>query len=327
MAIPPHRKDLLWKWILEWVIGDLVKFVFPEADQLFDLKKGFQFLEQELIEVYPQSILQTESRYVDKLVQIYLKDGQEQWVLIHIEVQDSTKAKDRYLFPERMFRYFYKCFDKHRKPLTAIAIFCGPDGRKMENIYRYEFMGTKLQYSFNCLRILDYTEDELTNSENPFAWVMLIAKKALARGKKIDKDLLKGKLLAFRKLLQNKSFGKMKLEAILLFLDKYINIEQAPESLTFTEKINTMHYITEPKNIFELGDSMTLEDVAVKLIRVGRLSIEEIAHATTVPAKIVQAFKEELMKPKKKDEDEYDDIENDEEEDQIGAADIEDTKA
>jgi len=40
-----HNKDILWKGLLEWVFDDLLRFIFPDADKVFDLKKGFSFLD------------------------------------------------------------------------------------------------------------------------------------------------------------------------------------------------------------------------------------------------------------------------------------------
>ena len=102
-----HNKDILWKGVLEWVFEDLLRFVFPEADRVFDIQKGFGFLDKELAEMYPEPEKKTNVRVVDKLVKAFRKDGKEEWVLIHIEIQDQTKVKERPLFPERMFRYFY----------------------------------------------------------------------------------------------------------------------------------------------------------------------------------------------------------------------------
>jgi hypothetical protein len=51
------------------------------------------------------------AKYVDKLVKVHLKDGKEEWLLVHIEVQGYPDEE----FSERMFRYFYKIFDRHGK--------------------------------------------------------------------------------------------------------------------------------------------------------------------------------------------------------------------
>ena len=102
MKIP---KDILWKGIIEDCFPDLMAFFYPEALHSLDLGE-FEFLDKELHQLFPES---TDSRrYADKLVKIRKKDGDEQWQLIHIEVQGY---KDE-TFSERMFRYFYRIYDR-----------------------------------------------------------------------------------------------------------------------------------------------------------------------------------------------------------------------
>jgi hypothetical protein len=89
------------------------------------------YLDKELAELYPEPEKKSNTRVVDKLVKVFRKDGAEEWVLIHIEAQGETKSEDRPFFSERMFRYFYRCLDKYRRPIAAIALFTGPDARRM----------------------------------------------------------------------------------------------------------------------------------------------------------------------------------------------------
>jgi hypothetical protein len=98
----------------------------------------------------------------------FRKDGVEEWVLIHIEAQGETKSEDRPIFSERMFRYFYRCLDKYRRPIAAIALFTGPDARRMPGSYEYAFLNTKLLYKYNTICILDYSDkiDAITDKKN-----------------------------------------------------------------------------------------------------------------------------------------------------------------
>jgi len=144
-----HDDDVLWKGTMEEVCDDLLRFIFPDVDQVLDLKRGFLFLDRELAEMYPEPEKPSSTRFADKLVKVFTKEGDEEWVLIHIEVQGETKAAERPLFPERMFRYYYRIFDKNKKPITAIAIFTGTDGHKISNKYEYHFLGTSHIYQYN----------------------------------------------------------------------------------------------------------------------------------------------------------------------------------
>jgi len=164
-----HNKDTLWKGVLQWVLADLLRFVFPNAEEVFDFDRKFVYLDKELAQLDAGAGKRTDIRYADNLVKVFRKDGEEEWVLVHVEVQDATKAADRPLFPERMFRYYYRSFDRHQKPVVAIAILCGPDGELLKGGYRHEFMNTSVQYDYNTLCILDYSDMELEESDNPFA--------------------------------------------------------------------------------------------------------------------------------------------------------------
>lgn len=80
------KDDSLWKGILEDVFPHFLRFVFSNAHDLFDFKKGFMFLDKELNELFSAPKKPSGQRFVDKLVQVSLKDGKKQWLLIHIEV-------------------------------------------------------------------------------------------------------------------------------------------------------------------------------------------------------------------------------------------------
>jgi len=89
--------------MLEEVFEDLLRFVFPEADKIFNMKKKFEFLDKELNELNPGPHRNAQPRFVDKLVKVFRQDGKEEWLLVHIEVQGYN---DKH-FRERMFQYYY----------------------------------------------------------------------------------------------------------------------------------------------------------------------------------------------------------------------------
>ena len=60
---------------IETYFRECIEFFFPTATEI-DWERGYNFLDKEL-----------QQRFVDKFVQVWLKDVTEQWVLIHLEVQ------------------------------------------------------------------------------------------------------------------------------------------------------------------------------------------------------------------------------------------------
>lgn len=81
------------------------------------MERGFEFLDKELSELHPQPDEEKDSRFADKLVKVFHCDGVEEWVLLHVEVQDDTY--DRAGFAERMYTYFYRIRDRYHKPVSA----------------------------------------------------------------------------------------------------------------------------------------------------------------------------------------------------------------
>jgi hypothetical protein len=293
-----RQNDILWKSVLEEVFDDLLRFVYPGADQVFDMKRGFEFLDKELAEMYPEPEKEGDTRFVDKLVKVFRADGQEEWLLVHIEVQGETD--DRPAFAERMFRYFYRIFDRFRKPVTAIAIYTGPDGKRMPGRFTYEFLNTRLVYQFNTLCMVDYEDEDLATNLNPFALVMLAAKKALDRGKDVDAKLLEGKLFVFRKLYERGIFGKPKMEAVLRFLNNYVRFEKSETNRIFTEEIDKITGKTNTMSIIEQVTELRVEEArregdekAVRLLLQNtEFSVEKIADLVGVAVAFVKEVKE-----------------------------------
>jgi predicted transposase YdaD len=236
---PKHRKsDILWKVVMEEVFDDLLRFIFPDADQVYNMERGFEFLDKELAELYPAPDKDPATRFADKLVRVFRRDGKEDCVLCHIEIQGETKCQDRPLFGERMFRYFYRIWDRYRKPVSAVAIFTGRDAKKMPARFEYAYRKTKLRYDYHTISILDFTDEELEKSDNPFALVALAAKTSLLEGKIPESDLFERKVLIASKLLK-KDFSKRKIRAILIFLESYVLFEDTEMNRNFKERIQS----------------------------------------------------------------------------------------
>jgi len=284
--------------MIEEVFDDLLRFIFADADQVFDMQRGFEFLDKELNEMYPEPDKNADTRFVDKLVKVFRPDGHEEWLLVHVEVQGHTDK----LFPERMFRYYYRIFDRYQHPVTAIAIFTGSNGNSMTDRYVYHFLGTSLTYQYNTFCITDPADDALAISDNPFALVVLAAKKALLAGKIPEQALLEQKLLVARLLLAKEKYTRRKIDMILTFLRNYILFEDRQTNIIFdnqidqiTDKKNTMGLIEQ---IAEMRVQENHEDnhkkFVTNLLLNSTHSVEEIASFAGVSVSFVERVRENL---------------------------------
>ena len=308
------RYDVLWKGMFEEVGEDLMRFVFPDADRHLDLKRGIQFLDKELEEMYPEPEKKTDTRLVDKLAKVYMKDGAERWLLLHVEVQGSRDAT----FAHRMFTYYYRITARHNCPVTAIAIFTALDGKNMPDRYEIHFMGTHLIYQYNTLCISDYADEDLAASDNPFAIVLMVAKERLInfRGTKtdeeFDKELLRQKILIVTLLQEKKIFGEKKIAAIMRFLNNYVQFKKPETKRIFMQEVdkktgkrNTMGILEQLVEIKsqearEEGRAEAFEESNKKAVKAfltnTEFSVEKIASLVDVSVVFVDQVKKSLSR-------------------------------
>ena len=80
--------DSPWKEALERYLPAFLELFFPEAYREICWGAGYEFLDKELQQVVRDAELGR--RLADKLVKVWRNNGEEVWVLIHIEVQGQS---------------------------------------------------------------------------------------------------------------------------------------------------------------------------------------------------------------------------------------------
>ena len=140
--------DEAWKKIIERFFPQLLQFFVPSLYEDVDFSKGFFFLDKEMEQLTIRSIKR--AKYVDKLVKVYLKNGSEEWILVHIEVQGYPDKE----FSLRMFRYFYKIFDRHGKRIVSMVILTGSETDTGDGRYKLEAYGSGVDFRYLCFRVI-----------------------------------------------------------------------------------------------------------------------------------------------------------------------------
>lgn len=303
------RQDIFWKGLLEWLFDDLLRFVFVDADRVFDLQAPMDFMDKELAQICADPGGDSLVRFVDKLVKVKLKRQPGKYALIHTEVQGPTKVKERPLFGERMFRYFNLVYAKHqhRYSIASITIFTGRDGHLLIKSYAYSFMTTRLPFEYSTIDISGYSDEELSNSKNPFAWALFVAKQALMRGRDKEQRLLEKKWFMFKKLYQHGLAKDEKMRAILNFMEHYLPFKDPKTYRTFKERIDNLIGKKTSMDIFEQIREMQREKAVKKgkrearkefvreLLARTKFSNEKIASLTKVTVLQVARLRKKLQ--------------------------------
>lgn len=236
-------KDILWKGIIEEFFEPFLHFFYPHWVNEVDFDKDFEFLDKELDQLFPE----TESirRYTDKLVKVFTKKGKERWVLIHIEVQGYH---DKY-FAERMFTYYYRIYDRHKKEITALAIFTDSSPTFQPSEFKLKFLNTKLTYEFDTYKLYNKKiSDFHQKANNPFSIIMETA--WIELHKKGHLDELNHKTEIARKLLR-KGFSQKVVRQLLNFLKHYFRLHDQKKERIFEKNINKLTKTSTPMGLEE----------------------------------------------------------------------------
>ncbi len=163
--------DTRWKEMIEQLFEDFVAFFLPKLYEEIDFSHRPEFLKEELYQIISISH-QKGTQRTDSLVKLYLKNGAEQWVLIHIEVQQKHETN----FAQRMFQYYYRIMDKFGiEQISSIAIFIGEHLPKHYNEYFNSYFNTEVRFRYNTYVVRQQDEAKLWEHKNPFAIAVLAA--------------------------------------------------------------------------------------------------------------------------------------------------------
>ena len=225
--------DSPWKEIIELYFPSFLEFFFPLAYAEIDWNRPYQFLDKELHQLEPDA--EIGKRLVDKVAKVWLLNGEEAWVLVHLEVQGQYDSK----FTERMYTYNYRLFDRHKKCVISLAVLADEDPNWRPSSYNYQLGGCRVSLEFPIAKLLDYEPSwlSLETSKNPFAIVVMAHLKSKAT-KRSPEDRLQWKLSLVRMLLES-GLSRQDIRQLFRFIDWIMVL---PEELAISFKTEIKSY-------------------------------------------------------------------------------------
>ncbi len=304
--------DSPWKEILEAYFPQAMQFFFPETAALIDWERPHEFLDKEFQQIARNA--EQGRRYADKLVKVWHIQGEEIWLLIHVEIQGNPED----IFSQRMFSYNLRIFDRFGKPAISLAILCDTDPNWRPNQYSYNYPDTKLSFEFGTVKLLDYRNKwtELENSDNLFAIVVMAHLKTQETSKKLGERKV-WKFSLIRRLyelgLQERDIRNLyRFIDWVMILPKALEAEfweefkefeeqcvaEVPSVVATAEQERTMSYITTGERIgYERGKQEGEQTLVLKLLkrRLGELPQEVIEEIQTLSLERLEALGETLL--------------------------------
>ena len=162
---PRKANDELLKGAFKENFPDFLHFLYPQADVMFDLEKGVEFLDKELLAITPDRERTTGKRIADLLAKVHMKDGTENCILVHTEIEGGRSKE----FALRMFQYHYRLLDLYQIPVETIAVFTGGRNQPRPSVCQYDVMDTSLDFRYRAYHIFDHDQQELLKGGNIFA--------------------------------------------------------------------------------------------------------------------------------------------------------------
>ena len=245
---PNDDYDSPWKEALERYLPDFLALLFPEAHAGIDWSQGYEFLDKELQQVARDAELGR--RLADKLVRVVDRQGREDWLLIHIEVQGGAAAD----LAERLFVYNYRIYDRHRRPVVSLPVLADERPEWRPHHFGWRRWGCEVGIRFPSVKLLDYRARwaELEASTNPFA-VVIQAHLKTQETRQAPEARYQAKL-ALAKGLYRRGWGRGDILELFRFIDWMLRLPEELEHRLWSEiqtyeGVQKMSYVTSVERI------------------------------------------------------------------------------
>jgi hypothetical protein len=209
-----------WKQVIEDYLEDFFRFFFPTVHAEIDFDQPCEHLDKELAKIMLDAAVG--DREADQLIQVHWRDGGDELVLVHVEVQ----AQDAADFAERMYVYNTRIWERYRRPVVSLALLIDGDPRFRPDRYVREKSVCRLELTFLAVKLLDYkTEAELLADPSPFAIASLVQlRKLQAGGDVYQRYAFK---LALARQLYQRGYNRDDVLKLFRFMDYVLRLTEA----------------------------------------------------------------------------------------------------
>ncbi|MDR2174620.1 MAG: hypothetical protein LBO82_01620 [Synergistaceae bacterium] len=212
--------DSFWKDLIERFFYSLLKRALPELYEDADRKAAPRFLDKEFRDVLNTANPEIHHgpHFADFVLEVPLKNGDEEWVILHIEAQGRQGGD----LAARMYTYKSLIFAHYQKEPAALAIITDRRPADEPAYYSHKRYGTSTDYRYNSLVLMDLDDNALLASDNPIDLVLYAAKFALGTKKELRKFNFLRKAV---ELLDERGWSAEEKRDLLLFIERIVNMK------------------------------------------------------------------------------------------------------
>jgi hypothetical protein len=241
----PEDRDSPWKEALQVYFPFFLAFFFVDIHGDIDWSRGYQALDKEFQQILRRAKLG--KRLADKLFKVWLKDGSDCWILIHVEIQAEVEKE----FPKRMFEYHIAIRRLYNREVVGLALLCDDQPEWKPTRFGYERWGCRMELTFRVAKLLDSLpkRDALAASDNPIATIALAHLEAMeTRDDPIDR---KGRKLRLTKGLLQRNWSADDIRELYRLIDWLMTL---PEDL-HEEFLTDIHSFEKERTVAFMTDT------------------------------------------------------------------------
>jgi predicted transposase/invertase (TIGR01784 family) len=212
--------DGFWKDLIKKFFYYLLKRALPELYEAANRQVAPRFLDKEFTDVLNTGDpkIHTSPHFADYVLEVPLKNGDVEWVLLHLEIQG--RGGDN--FAVRMRVYECLIFAHYQREPVALAIITDKRPANEPMYYSYSRYGTESFYKYGTIILSELDDEELKTSDNPIDLAFYSAKCALRSKEELQKYTY---LRTLTGLLTERGWSRDEKRDLLLFMMRIINLK------------------------------------------------------------------------------------------------------
>lgn len=233
----PH--DEAFKKLLQTFFAEFIALFLPDLDKLLDYSQTRLLMQELLVDIVGE-----EARHLDLLLETRYR-ALDAFILVHLEPQ-SYRQDD---FHERMFIYFGRLFERHRKVhklIIPIAIFTTESGRDEPDVFTMAIPQHEIvRFHYLKVELAKVNWRQFVESDNPVAAALLAKMGYNEKDKREMRSAYLRMILRLRKRLDD-----ARLALLMSVADLYFEPDPRQDEAVLRELLD--QYPEEGEAIMEL---------------------------------------------------------------------------
>jgi hypothetical protein len=240
--VATETQDTIWKEALVEYLPDFMALCFPIIYHDIDWHGNIAFLDKELQQLLPDD--EQGKQITDLLVQLHRFNGEENYFLIHIEIQGYSQDN----FAQRLFLYNVRLMLRHKEPVVSLVIYTDANEEFRPTYYEVRYWNFYHEFGFPIVKLLDFREhwDNLENDTNPFAALVIAQLKMHELQGRAKIEELAGWKLRVLRLLLERGLSREEIVRLFRFVNSIMRLPEEREEQFKQEALQLMEEATMP---------------------------------------------------------------------------------